>query len=342
MKAMVLCAGLGTRLRPLTNHWPKPAMPLLGQPLFRYTLATLKAAGITDIGINTHHLPKVMQRVAREECTRAGCTLTVVHESEIQGTGGGIRGLRDFLSDGPFLVVNGDVLFAADFRPFIAAHLASKADATMVLLPMPAGEKFNPVELDATGCVRRIAGKGPGGAKLSPWHFCGVHVMSPAIFDFIAPSGPTDINHDTYLSMLAQGRTVGSFTVTGQKTYWSDLGTPSRYGATHQDLLFGQVPMEVFGESSPFHGLVATGVRTWVHPSAQLSDAKVTGPAWFGEGAKLGAHVRIGAATSIGRGAVVPDGVALNRVSVLDGVRVPKVPLLEDCIVGPDGPTAYI
>ncbi len=341
MKAMVLCAGLGTRLRPLTNHWPKPAIPLLGQPLFRYTLATLKAAGVTEIGINTHHLPEVMRRVAQAECARAGCSLTVVHEPEIQGTGGGVRGLRDFLSDGPFLVVNGDVVFAADFRPFIAAHLASKADATMVLLPMPAGEKFNPVEVDETGCVRRIAGKGLGGAKLSAWHFSGVHVMSPAIFDFIAPQGATDINHDTYLSMLAHGHTVRGFTVTEQKTYWSDLGTPSRYGATHQDLLFGQVPMEVFGDSSPLHGMRSSGVRTWVHSSAQLSDAKVSGPAWFGEKAILGSNVRIGAATSIGKGSVVPDGVSLNRVAVLDGVQVPKVPLLEDCIVGPDGLTAY-
>jgi|CXWL01.1.fsa_nt_gi mannose-1-phosphate guanylyltransferase len=341
MKAMVLCAGLGTRLRPLTNHWPKPAIPLLGQPLFRYTLATLKAAGITDIGINTHHLPDVMLRVARDECARLGCTITTVHEPQILGTGGGIRGLRDFLSDAPFLVVNGDVLFAADFRPFIEAHLKSGAEATMVLLPMPEGEKFNPVEVDESGQVRRIAGKGPGGQKLSPWHFSGVHVLSPSIFDFIAPVGPTDINHDTYLQMLAQGRGVRAHLLTDTQVYWSDLGTPARYGATHQQLLYGQVPMAQFGDASPFRGLRSSGVHTFIHPSASMSDAKVVGPAWFGEGAKLGAGVRIGAATSIGRRAQVPDGVSLNRVAVLDGVQVPKVALLEDCVVGPDGPVAY-
>lgn len=341
MKAMVLCAGLGTRLRPLTHHWPKPALPLLGQPLFRYTLATLKAAGVTDIGINTHHLPEVMLRVAQEECARAGCTLTSVFEPEIQGTGGGIRGLRDFLGDAPFLVVNGDVLFAADFRPFIEGHLRSGGDATMVLLPMPAGERFNPVEVDAAGQVRRIAGKGPGGQKLSPWHFSGVHVLSPSVFDFIAPSGPTDINHDTYLQMLGQGRTVRAHLLTDTQVYWSDLGTPARYGATHQHLLYGQVPMAVFKGASPFEGLEPSGVHTWTHATASMSDAKVVGPAWFGEGAKLGSGVRIGAATSIGRGAQVPDGVSLNRVAVLDGVQVPKVPLLEDCLVGPDGMVRY-
>lgn len=341
MKAMVLCAGLGTRLRPLTSHWPKPAMPLLGQPLFRYTLATLKNAGIHEVGINTHHLPDVMLKVAKAECARMGFTLTHVHEPEIQGTGGGVRGLRDFLGDAPFLLVNGDVLFAADFRPGIEGHLASGAEATMVLMPMPEGEKYNPVELDESGAVRRIAGKGPGGAKLSPWHFSGVHVLSPRIFDFIAPHGPTDINHDTYLSMLAQGRTVRGHKLMTQGMFWSDVGTPARYGAAHQQLLWGQVPTEVFGDASPFKDMTQTGMHIWAHPTAQLSDAKVSGPAWFGEGAKLGNGVRIGAATSIGRGARVPDGVHLNRVAVLDGVEVPKVSLLEDCIVGPEGPVQY-
>ena len=92
MKAMILCAGLGTRLRPLTTRWPKPAIPLLGGPLFRYSLATLQRAGITKVGLNTHHLPEVMEATARAELP----DLAVSHETgEIQGTGGGIRGPDD-------------------------------------------------------------------------------------------------------------------------------------------------------------------------------------------------------------------------------------------------------
>ena len=128
MKAMVLCAGLGTRLRPLTNRWPKPAMPLLAGPLFRYSLATLTRAGVTSVGINTHHLPEVMEATARREID----PLVVAHEArEIQGTGGGIRGLKDFLRDGDFVVLNGDVLFSVDLKPVIEAHQASGAAATI-------------------------------------------------------------------------------------------------------------------------------------------------------------------------------------------------------------------
>jgi mannose-1-phosphate guanylyltransferase len=337
MKAMVLCAGLGTRLRPVTHTWPKPAVPLLGAPLLRYTFATLAKAGVKDVGINTHHLPQVMEAVARAESQRAGLSLTVVHEAgEIQGTGGGIRGLRAVLQGGDFAVLNGDVLFALELGPVLDAHRASGAASTMVLLPMPEGETYNAVEVDPSGAVRRIAGKGPGGAKLSNWHFSGVHVMTPAVFDFMAPSGPEDINRDVYVKMIEAGLTVRGHVLTDRGAYWSDLGSPPRYAATHQQLLFGQVPTERFGAANPF-ALPRGAGNFWAHPTATLSGVKVAGPAWFGEGATLEPGVLVGAAVSVGPGAHVGAGAKLNRVAVLDGARVPKDVLLEDALVFGDG-----
>lgn len=337
MRAMVLCAGLGTRLRPITHVFPKPAVPLLGAPLLRYALATLRAAGIREVGINTHHLPGVMEEVARAECGRAGLALTVSREEgEIQGTGGGIRGLNDFLRGGDFAVLNGDVLFALDLAPVLEAHRNSGAAATMVLLPMPAGERFNPVEVDAAGAVRRIAGQGPGGPRLTPWHFSGVHVMTSAVFGFMAATGPEDINRDVYVKMIGSGLTVRAHVLEDRAAYWSDLGTPARYAATHQHLLFGQAPMERFGAANPFTLPRGAG-NYWAHPSAQLQDVKVSGPAWFGEGVALGRGVRIGAAVSVGPFARVGDGAQLNRVAVLDGAQVPGGRLFEDAIVFGDG-----
>lgn len=334
MKAMVLCAGLGTRLRPLTNRWPKPAMPLLAGPLFRYSLATLTRAGVTKVGINTHHLPEVMEAVARRESPE----LTVVHEAgEIQGTGGGIRGLKSFLSDSDFVVLNGDVLFSVDLKPVLEAHRASGAAATMVLLPMPEGETFAAVELDAGQSVRRIRGKGPGGDRLSNWHFTGVHVMSPAVFDFMAAQGPEDINVDVYVRMMERGLTVRGHVLASKGTYWSDLGTPQRYAATHQDLLFGQVPLEPFGDRSPLTGHPRGEGNFWKHPSAQVdADVKVAGPAFFGEGCVVEAGVRLGAAVSVGRNARVGAGARLNRVAVLEGAVVTPGAQFTDVIVSPD------
>jgi mannose-1-phosphate guanylyltransferase len=333
MKAMVLCAGLGTRLRPFTERWPKPAMPLLGQPLFRYHLAVLRAAGVQAVGINTHHLPDVMEATARAECARAGLPLHVVHEPVIQGTGGGIRGLRGLLSGDDFLVFNGDILFPLDLRPVVAAHRASGAAATMVLLPMPEGEKYAAVELDAQRRVRRIAGHGPGGQGLSPWHFTGVHVMSPRVFVFMSPEGPEDINREVYVRMLEAGLTVRGEVV---RAYWSDLGTPSRYLATVRDVLFGQVPLAGLGEDSPLAAAPRGEGNWWAHPTALLGGARVTGPAYFDAGCHLSDGVRVGAAVAVGAQARVGEGARLNRSAVLDGTEVaPGEELVEVLAWGP-------
>ena len=338
MRAMVLCAGLGTRLGSLSAHWPKPALPLLGAPILRYALATLRRAGVTSVGINTHHLPDVMAATASAECARASIALTIARERQLEGTGGGIRGLRGFLEGGDFLVLNGDVLFAVDLQPIVEAHRASGAAATMVLLPMPAHEHYNAVEVDPEGRVRRIAGHGPGGSSLAPWHFTGVHVMTPAVFDFMAKAGPLDINRDVYPRMLAQGLVVRGHPLLQSDVYWSDLGTPRRYAATHQAVLFSQVPTARFGEADPFRELEQRGSRRlWAHASAVLGDAEISGPAWLGVGCVLGAGVHLGAAVSVGPGARVGAGAMLNRVAVLDGAEVPSGARLEDAIVAPGG-----
>lgn len=319
MKAMVLCAGLGTRLRPLTERWPKPAMPLLGQPLLRYHLAVLKAAGVTAVGINTHHLPDTMAEVARAECERAGLPLHVVHEPVIQGTGGGIRGLRDFLSGDDFFVFNGDILYPVDLQPVAAMHRASGAIATMVLQPMPQGEKYAAVELDGAGHVRRIAGHGPGGEGLSPWHFTGVHVMSPRIFDFMTPEGPEDINREVYVRAMQAGQTVRGVRVDG---YWSDLGTPSRYLATVLDVLAGRVRLEWLGADSPLAGMRRGPGPSWAHPEARVDTAQVEGPAYFCRGAHVAEGAAVGPGVAVGAGGKVGAGARLQRSAVFEDTEV--------------------
>jgi mannose-1-phosphate guanylyltransferase len=327
MKALVLCAGLGTRLRPLTERWPKPAIPLLGQPLFRYTLSTLVRAGVREVAINSFHLPAVMEDVAGAECIRKGLSLTVNREvGEIQGTGGGIRGLRHVLKDDLFIVFNGDILFTLDLEDVLRRHQASGASASMVLMPMPEGEKYAAVETDAQLRVRRIAGHGPGGERLSPWHFTGVHVMSPEVFDFMSPAGPEDINREVYPRMIAAGRVVGGLVVQG---YWSDLGTPSRYLATQRDLLFGQVPLAPFGEDSPLRA-GERHANYWSSNGPQA--AKIAGPALIDPSARVHESAWLGTNVWVGPGASVGANAKLNRVAVLDDTEIAPGEFREDTI----------
>jgi mannose-1-phosphate guanylyltransferase len=322
MKAMILCAGLGTRLRPLTNRWPKPAIPLLGQPLLRYNLAVVRAAGVREVAINTHHLPELMRASAEAECERFGLPLTAVHEPEIQGTGGGVRGLRRFLEQDHFLVLNGDILFAVALAPIIEAHRTSGAAATMVLLPMPEGESYAAVEADPDLRIRRIAGRGAGVAGLSRWHFTGVHVMSPAVFDFMSPHGEEDINRGVYVRMMEAGLILRGHVADAP---WSDLGTPARYLATQVDLLNGRVPVEAFPGASPFQ---ASGVRR--------AGEGIVPPALVDGGARLGVGAVIGPGVYVSGGAEIGARARLTRCAVLEETLVePGEELAEVIAWGP-------
>jgi mannose-1-phosphate guanylyltransferase len=326
MKAAILCAGSGTRLQPLTNTWPKAAVPLLGLPLFRYILAAVKHAGIRAVGINTHHLAEQMAPVAAAECLRTGISLTISNEPEIQGTGGGIRGLRSFLEDDTFLVINGDILFSFELIPLIEAHRASRALATMALMPMPKGERFAAVEVDSQDEVKRIAGQGVQGQNLRPKHFASIHVINPDIFNYMSPSGAEDINRDVYVRALEQGRVVKGCEVRG---YWSDLGTPSRYLAAQADLLEQRVAL--LPEASPFSDADRRGPTSWARAGA-VFEGTTEGPSFFDAGCIVSAGARVGSAVYVGAAARVEAGAELERSAVLGGTTVRAGEKLVDAI----------
>lgn len=301
---MILCAGLGTRLRPLTEGCPKPAVPVCGVPLVRYTLGLLAGAGIGRVVINVHHLPEVMADAARAAAREVGLALAVSAEPVIAGTGGALREARPLLGGADaVVVVNGDVLFDVDLGSALAAHAASGALATMALLPMPAGARYAAVELDAAGRVRRIAGRfGPGGEGLTPWHFPGVHVVSRALLDEVAAAPfEQDVNRHVYPPLMARGLVRGLVT----SGYWNDLGTPDRYLAANLDVAAGRVPLGRFGLAAPPR----------LAPEAQVDPGAQVGEAVVGAGCRVPAGARLERAvlwpgTALRPGEAVVDAIA--------------------------------
>jgi mannose-1-phosphate guanylyltransferase len=322
LAGMVLCAGLGTRLRPLTSRVPKPAVPVCGLPLVRWSLALLAGAGVRRAVVNVHHLPEVMARTARQAAGALGLELAVSAEPVIAGTGGALREARAALRDaGAVVVVNGDILFDVDLAAALAAHRASGALATMVLLPMPAGARYAAVETDAGGAVRRIAGAfGPGGEGLTPWHFSGVHVLSPGLLDHV-PAAPfeVDVNRHVYPPLMASGAVRGF--VTGG--YWNDLGTPARYLEATRDVLVGRVPPGRFPGADPFAGSRQVRPGLWIAPGARVDPgARLEAPALVREGAEIAAGAVVGPAAVIGVGARVPAGATVREAVVWDGTAL--------------------
>ncbi|TAL08694.1 MAG: nucleotidyltransferase family protein [Nitrospirae bacterium] len=238
MKAMLLAAGLGTRLRPLTETTPKPLLPIAGRPILAWNLLLLKRHGITDVIVNLHHLgEQIVQAIG--DGSRLGMRVAYSHEPELQGTGGGIRQAGPFLKDGPFLVLNGDTLSACDLTGLVAAHRTGGAPATLALREDPAAAAWGPVTVDADSRILQINGVPPLAPPArplpAPCMFAGIHVLEPEVLDAIPP-GPGSII-DVYHALLGKDRMLRGWRLNG---YWSDIGTRERYEQAERDAAEGR------------------------------------------------------------------------------------------------------
>jgi mannose-1-phosphate guanylyltransferase len=231
MKAMVLAAGLGLRMRPLSILRAKPALPVLNRPLLVWTLERLARHGFRDVIVNTHHLPaSVRDSVAAGR--GLGLRVTVRHERQILGTGGGPRQARRLLGSGPVLLVNSDIFFDFDLGALVRRHRALGPAATLALKPNPDPSIYGAVVTASDGRVRSLAGR-PRPARGQVSLFTGVHVLEAPLLERL-PAGFSDSVGDLYVPMLAAGERLLGVRVRGA---WYDLGTPALYLDAQMKLL---------------------------------------------------------------------------------------------------------
>lgn len=234
---MLLCAGLGTRLRPLTNERPKPLVPLLGRPIAAYALDQLSAVGVRSLVANTFHLGEQVQPTLRPFTDRLSMSLECVHESALLGTGGGIRNALPLLGQEPFVVFNGDVLAAPDIARALSLHKATNARMTMILREDPNADALGSIEVDQDGRVVRILNEGPLSAKpTSKCMFTGIYVVSPDVREDLPENGCI-IRH-SLRRWLARGDRVSAIVDEGP---WFDLGTIGSYADVTFGLLDGSI-----------------------------------------------------------------------------------------------------
>ena len=334
MKAMVLCAGFGTRLRPLTDKVPKPLVPLCGVPLLRYNFALLKNAGVREIVVNTHHLGEAMEEGARRIARELSIDLHVSREEKhILGTGGGVRRAESLLGKGTFFLLNGDMIFDVDLAAALAAHRKAGAAATMVLAHYPRGATYGAVEVDADLNVRRIAGRGASPSpSLRKMHFTGVHVLEPELIARLPAEGESDINRTAYVRLIHDGGKVHGFVQNG---YWGDLGAPRSLLRAHLDVLEGRVPLLRFRpDADPFASCEERAPGVFVHPEAVV-DGSVSGRALIHAGARIEAGATVGPGAMIGAGARVDPGARVERAVVWAGTHVAAGERVIDQIAAP-------
>lgn len=299
MKAAILAAGWGTRLRPLTHQRPKALIPVLNQPLLGILLAQLKAAGFRRVAVNVHHLAEKVQEFLSSRDW--GLEVAVSHEPVILGTGGGLRGLGKLLGNEPFLAINADILTDLDLAAVFRLH-QEEVLATLVLHHCP---PYNNVWIDETGRVVSL-GTPPARPFRPPLAYTGVQVVSPRMLEFLGRDGYCDLISG-WREAMAAGEILGTILATGH--FWQDLGTAPAYLEAHRRLLEGAAPR----------------LRPFFPP---VSDP------FLGEGAILDESAVCQGNVCLGREVYVGPGARLENTVVWERARIGSGVALKDCIVG--------
>jgi NDP-sugar pyrophosphorylase family protein len=302
---MVLSAGLGTRLRPLTNILPKPLVPVANRPLMTYTLALLEKAGVRQVAVNLHHLGEKIEEAIRDG-SDYGLEISYSPEDPILGTGGGVMRMRPYLEGERFYLLNGDVLCGVDLQEVLRFHVERNAAATMVVGPLPPGATYTPLLMDAEGWLVELkdARRKPAGETRQVM-FLGIHVLEPRVFEFLPAEGFSCINSQAYTAMIKKGLDVAAYFHGG---FWYDLGTPASYLAANLSLLSGRVrppQLDPLEGADPEGVLVCEGVR-------------------LGAGARLGPEVAVGDNCIIGDGAQVSRSVIWAGEEIAEGVSLDR------------------
>ena len=315
LRALVLTAGFGSRLRPLTFFLPKALLPVCGEAVAGHTLRQLARLGCEAAVLNLHYLGDAVAEYFGS--SHHGLPLSYSREPEIQGTLGALYPVRDFLAAADLvLLVNGDTLCSWPWKALIRQHLRSGADATMLLHRRTPREALGgPVGVDARGAVARLRDAEPVAEVASRHAFMGAHVLAPRLLDRIEER-PADIVGDLYIPLLRDKGKLQSM-VTARK--WHDLGTPERYLAASLDWARRR-RLPGFRR----RGLISS--RAEVDGTASVQRAVVEADAVV-EG-----QVRIEESVLLG-GAVVPGGCAIHGSIIGPGVELPAAARIEHRMV---------
>jgi NDP-sugar pyrophosphorylase family protein len=331
MKAMIMAAGLGTRLLPLTRFMSKPMVPVLDRPLMEHLLLLLVRHGFTDLAANLHYQPFDMpQRF--DDGAAVGVSLRYELELELSGTAGGTGLFRDFLSDGAFLVMSGDALTDVDLTSLVAHHRAAGCMATVAVKRIADPSRYGVVVTDEQDRVTAFQEKPRLQEARSDLCSCGIYVFEPQIFDYIPPGRFVDYAMGVFPALLADGVPVSTWRL---DSYWSDVGDLDAYRHANFDALAGKV--EVSSDCALLRPGVWIGDGAYVAPTAVL-----TPPVLLGRGCRVESGARVigpaalGSECTVGADAVVERSVMWRRCSIGAGASV-RGAILGSCVLVGEG-----
>jgi NDP-sugar pyrophosphorylase family protein len=329
MKAILLAGGMGTRLRPLTAHTPKPIVPIFNRPFLHYQLDLLTHVPEIDEAIlSLNYRPERIEQVLGTR-SPTGLRIRYVVEPEPLGTGGAIKYASAGVTE-TVVVFNGDVLTEIDLAAVIRLHRERRARATIVLTPVENPMAYGLVETDGDGNVKRFLEKPTADSITTNNINAGIYVLEPETFDRIPDGVPWSIERAYFPSLVERGETFVAYLYDG---YWIDIGAPDKYTQVHRDIMDGRFL------AAPF--LHLTAPRTSVSATARIGEgATITGPCFIDDdvvvekGARIGPYAVIGRQSTIGEGASIEDAILWSNCRVGPEASVHAAILGHDCRVG--------
>ncbi|HET7589127.1 MAG TPA: NDP-sugar synthase [Solirubrobacterales bacterium] len=327
---MVLAAGLGTRLRPITYAMPKPMVPVINKPVMEHILRLLARHGFTETIVNLHWFPDVIRGYFGDGSAQ-GVALTYSHEEQLLGTSGGVRKAAGFLGDS-FLVISGDALTDIDLAAMREFHESHDGIATLAMKRVRDTSQFGVAIVGSDGRVQGFQEKPDPAEALSDLANCGIYMFRREIFDFFPepgasraagegdPEGFADWAMDVFPQLLEGDVPFYSHEI---DAYWNDIGNLEELREGNFDALTGAVRVEKEGD-------LVDGYRSGEDPG---DEGTLAGPVLLGPGCDVGDDVRIDGPAVIGDGARVGDGSRLKEVILLPGSEVPDRSVLIGAIL---------
>ncbi|MHB9149388.1 MAG: sugar phosphate nucleotidyltransferase [Thermoleophilia bacterium] len=326
MRAMIMAAGLGTRLMPLTGSLPKPMVPIAGRPALDHILDLLRRHGVTEVVINLHHFPDVIRDYFGDG-SPMGMSIRWAYEEELLGTAGGVKNNQSFLGGGPFLVMSGDSLTDVDLTEVIAAHRSTGGIATLVSKQVADTSQYGVVVVDEDRRIRGFQEKPAPQDALSDLCNCGIYLFEPAIFEHIPADTFYDFGRQVFNDLLVKDV---PFHTHPTADYWSDVGNLEDYRQGNFDALAGRVRVESAGREVRSGGPgEEDGTAIRVGEGVEIArSAQIKGPVLVGDGCSIAADVVIegpvvlGDGTTVGPESVVSRSILWERCVIETGCEV--------------------
>jgi len=308
MRAIILSAGYGTRLWPLTEDRTKPAIPILGKPLVGYVAEYIASYGFDDIVVNLHHRPESV-RAALGDGSRFGVKLHYVEEPVILGTSGALDNTREFFQDETFLAINGKIITDIDLRAALETHRRMNALATLVLLRNEKRERFSVVNV-AQGRVTGVGGMPDTTGESTPLMFTGIQLLEPRIFEYIPRGVFSHSTTDVYPQAIANGETIAAHVAHGT---WRELSTLKRYL---------DISVEMLKERNQTY---AAGANCTIASTATITDSILWDNVTVGDKARVH-HCVVGDGVRLAEGEGIENVIVVRRELIEGKAKPEKAP----------------